>query len=169
MPKPANPEAINSLTPQDYNRFGSIEDAAVTFEQLMREHDEIDAHTRRLEECCAATVPPIAQVIAARDALRAALEAHFDHEDEALFGRLMTANHASAAAVNAFADEFGQLRADWGAYLSDWTAAWLADDWDGFRRETAALMARMRDRTGQETGLLYPLALKTAAIGLRSA
>nr|WP_299911779.1 hemerythrin domain-containing protein [Sphingomonas bacterium] len=141
----------------------------MTFEQLMREHDEIDAHTRRLEECCAVQAPAIAEVVAARGALRIALEEHLAHEDEALFGRLMTANRASAEAVHAFAAEFGQLRADWGAYLSDWSAAWLADDWDGFRQETAALMSRMRDRTRQETELLYPLALRTAAIGLRAA
>lgn len=141
----------------------------MNIEQLMHEHDLIDEHTLALERACEAVSPDIDQVLTTRDALRTILEDHLSHEDEALFGKLMTANHESAAAVESFTADFADLRADWSLYLSDWSGEWLTTDWPGFQRETAALMRRIRERTGRETGLLYPLALKSGAVALRAA
>jgi hypothetical protein len=140
---------------------------AMTFEQLMREHDLIDTLTRRLEKCCRSEIPDPNAAIEARSALKDALDDHLGHEDEAIYPPLIFAGGQPAEAVAHFEATFAQLRTDWSAYLEDWDAECISADWDSFRFETAALMARVRERTHAETSLIYPLALQKGVIALR--
>ena len=97
----------------------------MSFERLIREHDEIDLAARRLE-----------------------------------------AAGAPAGGLD-FEAAFEALRCDWRAYLADWDAECIAADWAGFQTETAAVMARLRERVRAETDLIYPVALKRGMIALR--
>jgi hypothetical protein len=141
----------------------------MTFEQLLREHDAIDALTERLEACCRSSRPDPEGAVRLRTAIKDAFDSHLDHEDVAIYAELLKSGGQSAETIRHFEDKFARLGADWERYLTEWDAECLAADWDTFREETTVLMARVRERTREETSLIYPLALQKGVIRLRAA
>jgi hypothetical protein len=152
------------LTPPGY---GSGMDSEMNFAGMMRDHDEIDAMTFRLERCCKAPDPCPDDVLDARLQLKEVLADHLRREDESIYPQLMSAGGKSSEAVAEFVENFAYLLADWQDYLADWGPQCVVEDWLGFCEETAAMMARVRERTRAETELIYPLALQSGAIRLR--
>lgn len=139
----------------------------MNFERLIAEHDHIDALTVKLEAIAGRDEPDAYAVSQAQFDLRDALDAHFAHEDGAMYARLIDVSGEAGAAVQTFHADFAALCVDWNAYLAEWTADCLEADWESFRAETASLMQRVRDRTKQETNLIYGLALRHNVISLR--
>ena len=142
----------------------------MSYERLIREHDEIDAAARRLEVAAQAETPDTAAVAGLLSELACAVDEHLRHEDRAVYSQLIANPDTSARAAPVdFEGMFEALRCDWQNYLSDWDADCLAADWPNFQAETAAIMARLRDRVREETDLIYPLALQRGMIALRDA
>jgi hemerythrin-like domain-containing protein len=97
----------------------------------------------------------------ARPALRDTLVRHLKCEDWALYPRLRASGDPELVRVTrAFELEMGDLADDFTAYDDKWTAARVAADWAGFRRETMTVLARLARRVEREDRELYPLADK---------
>ncbi|MDO6416700.1 hemerythrin domain-containing protein [Sphingomonas sp. BIUV-7] len=139
----------------------------MTFEKLIGEHDHLEELTLRLEAICERDVADVYGVAAARFDLKTALDEHLAHEQESIYAHYMESAGAPNAVIAQFHARFEKLCADWNDYLLDWNAQCLEADWPGFKAETADLMRRVRQRTSEETQLIYAMALQHGVLTLR--
>jgi hypothetical protein len=138
----------------------------ISFEALIREHDELDAMAVALLALLEDSA--IEAALAQRALLAAALSSHLEHEDLHVYPKLMACPDGSTAmTAQAFAEQFLDLAEHWGTHLSAWNlqAAWINPT--AFRQATQAIIFRLRERIRQENGLLYPAALRASVITLR--
>lgn len=141
----------------------------MSYQKLTSEHDDIDLLAAALVDLVQQEVPQIDAVVAARDRLAVAVKDHLSGEDSVLYSKLIRSSvKGTAAKARAFADEFKDLRADWGRYLIEWPADSIESDWQAFGEETVSILGRLQQRVRRETELLYPLALQEGAIRLRA-
>src|SRR5690606_34314361 len=97
--------------------------ARMSYEQLIREHAQIEVRVKRLLELVSGAVPDVDGVTIALSDLSGELGAHLAHEDSFIYPRMIRGNNALMRdAANAFTAEFASLRVDWSVYLSEWTA-----------------------------------------------
>lgn len=140
----------------------------MSYERLIAEHALIDAALVRLQGLVAEATPDLPAVTIALADLSTELSQHLAHEDSFLYPGLIRSQHPRARGVaRRFAQDFAALRSDWNLYLREWIADCIAADWDAFRVETAAMIARLDQRVKAENALLYTEALRTGAILLR--
>lgn len=85
-----------------------------------------------------------------------------------LYPRLILANRADdIATATRFMDDLTELKADWTAFLLEWSDDMIKYDWEGFVADARPMIERVRARVRAENDLLYPLALQRSAISLR--
>ena len=138
-------------------------------ERLRAEHAAIETLSRFLTTLIAAARPPRPTELAAvRGMLRDTLTRHLRCEDWALYPRLRASGDGEAVRLEAtFVDEMGHIAGDFAAYDARWTAEAVEADWDGFRAETAAVLAALGRRIDRENEHLYPVAERLALAGER--
>lgn len=140
----------------------------LSFERLMREHDEIAILFDRLAALAKAEACQPDRASDALHELDGALTSHFVNEDELIYSRLLSrADLPAALAPPQLADNLAAIRQDWSEFRSEWTPECVAADLATFREETALVIARMRERVEAECRLLYPVALQAGMISLR--
>jgi len=141
----------------------------VSYQRLMEEHDAIDTLARRVEAEIGKAGPSIPTISALLADLSFAVSDHLSVEDRTVYTRLIAAKDKESVRVELdFEQSFQALRADWLAYLADWTSSDNVElDWDSFVIETRAMMPRLRQRVREETNLIYPVALHHGFIRLR--
>ena len=140
----------------------------VSYESLIAEHDRIAVQIARLESLIASDRPDTNGVIIALCDLSREVSHHVAHEDSFIYSRMIAGGNAESSAVaTAFVAEYADVKRDWEAYLSEWSGECIAADWATFRRETAALLARIARKIRAENEVLYAVALKHNVIHLR--
>lgn len=139
-------------------------------EQLIVEHDELEAIALQLEEQVRRAEPRLAVVLTLRARLSIALNAHLIGEDAAIYPQMAASTHAAQAdTADSFVTELACLRVDWNAYLEEWGEDAIESDWTNFAQETCAMMGRLRARIARENGCLIPAALQSSVVRLRAA
>jgi hemerythrin-like domain-containing protein len=138
-------------------------------EQLIVEHEELDALAFQLEEEVRRATPNLVTVLALRARFSVELNNHLIGEDAALYPRLAASNDATlAGAADSFQSELATLKVDWMAYLEEWCDDAIASDWTNFAQETLTMMTR-RTRIARENACLIPVALQRSFVRLRAA
>ena len=142
----------------------------MNIDQLIKEHDYLDALAAELESCLSLPSDAASDAISIRARFSAELATHLAGEDSAIYGRSAASND------NRLIDEADQmqreleaLRIDWFAYLSEWTDDVIEGDWETFGIETRVMMARLRTRIQRENACLLPLALQRSVLRLKAA
>ncbi|MBB6123503.1 hypothetical protein [Sphingobium subterraneum] len=98
------------------------------------------------------------------------LEAHFLDDADFLYDDPTCTRPTSLDdAVRKVESAFAELKTRWRTYRTQWSADNIAQDWEGFAQDSAAIMHRILDRIAQENAVLYPLALQHSRIRLRAA
>jgi len=139
----------------------------ISFEALIREHDELDAMAIALQ--ASVEHSDIDGAIAQRALLAAALSAHLEREDAHVYPKLMACTDgATAMTAQTFADQFLNLAEDWRAHLEAWNGETARAHPSAFKSETNAILLRLRERIREENVLLYPTALRASVITLRA-
>lgn len=141
----------------------------MSYERLIAEHARIDVQVELLTELVGADQPDVAAVVIALSDLSGALSSHLAHEDSNIYPQMIAARNTELSeAASRFVEEFATLREDWGLYLSEWGSEAIAGDWQNFRAETRAILARLAKRVRAENDLLYPAAFRNGLIALRA-
>lgn len=139
-------------------------------EQLIVEHEELEAIAIQLEEQVRRIEPNLTTVLALKARLSLQLNNHLTGEDTALYPKLSASNDAGLAdAADCMQAELGALKIDWSAYLEEWCDDAIDSDWASFAEETRTMMARLRARIARENGCLIPAALQRSVVRLRAA
>lgn len=131
----------------------------MSYDRLIREHDAIAALTDALVRSVNGA-PAAGEAASLLERLASIIRDHVANEEPTLAATLDVASRDRhhAAAVSAMRD-VEELREDWTLYIYRWTRTAMAADWARFGLETRAMAKRVHDRVGQETGILYSLAL----------
>ena len=142
----------------------------MSYETLIAEHGRIDMALGHLQRLIDADAPDTIAVTLALSDLSAELSHHLAHEDSFIYPRMIaTGNTGISATAQEFVEDFAQLRADWGVYLTEWTAECIEADWLSFKFDTCRMIVRLAERVRAENELLYVAALQAGAIRLRKA
>ena len=93
-----------------------------------------------------------------RGDLRRALLVHLAREDWVVYPRLLASSRPDVHALaGRLVGEAAAFSAAFQAYGRKWTTASIEADWPGFRNETLAILAQLRQRIRVEDHELYPL------------
>ena len=139
------------------------------YQTLIIEHDHLKLLADRMLGAVAGA-PDIGTAIGIRSELSVAVGSHLTREEHFFYEELMAPRDGKfPAAVAEFRSSFASLTEAWSDYLRHWDADGIAADWAGFARQTTAMMNRLRERIADENRLLYPLALQSCRIRLRTA
>lgn len=104
-----------------------------------------------------APTPDIERLAALRLRFSRVLLLHLAQEDHLLYPTLKRTTDAPTRDLAArFESEMGQLGDTYRNYVARWSSIAIAQDWDGFRTETRALLAALRRRIRREETELYP-------------
>lgn len=127
--------------------------------KLRQEHAELLDIARRLRGLIARPGPPPQRdLFEIRREFASTLIGHLKAEDWALYPRLLASDDAHiASTARAFSEEMGGLAATFVAYIEQWKADTIADDWAGYCRDSSALIDALTKRIGRENRELYPL------------
>lgn len=141
----------------------------MSYEQLLLEHDQINRTLARLLRLTEAATPDVPEVSGALSQLAAQLLDHLAHEDSSLYPKMIQSKVGQVASIaRRFFDEFEEMTADCKTYLTEWLPDCIEGDWEGFRRDTAAMAARLQARVRAENSVLYSAALNHGLIALRA-
>ena len=140
----------------------------MSYERLLHEHDRIDRALARLQRLTDAQVPDVPAVSCALSDLAGELVDHLAHEDSFIYPRMIESSVGHVASIaRGFVDEFAALSEEWKIYIVEWLPENIAGDWDGFKRDTDAILARLAARVRAENSVLYSAALNHGLIPLR--
>jgi len=141
----------------------------MSYERLLQEHDRIDRALARLQKLNDATVPDVPAISCALAALSAELTDHHTREDGFIYPRMIASAAGNLSSIaQRFLDELDPLAKDLQTYLVKWLPEGIAGDWDGFKRDTEAMIARLSARIHAENTVLYTAALGHGLIRLRA-
>ena len=114
-------------------------------------------------------MPDVPAVSAALANLATQLSDHLAREDSFIYPRMIESSVGRVSSIaRRFIEEFDSLTADWKTYLAEWLPDCITGDWDGFRHETEAIIARLAARVRAENNVLYSTALSHGLITLRA-
>jgi iron-sulfur cluster repair protein YtfE (RIC family) len=127
--------------------------------KLRGEHAALMEIATRLSALIAEPQPPTAaELFAVRGKLNSVLIAHLKAEDWVLYPRLFASpDPAVERTARAFSDEMGDLAQTYTAHTQKWTATSIASDWNGYCKETGAILDALGNRIVRENRELYPL------------
>lgn len=139
----------------------------MNLEQLKIEHDMIDRLAGDLAGL--ADGGPASHTSAAASLARLAepVASHLEKENVLVYATIARVRGRSAGEAFAIVTTFNALKADWEAYVAEWTAGRIAFGWAEFHRDSASMLTRLRARVREETFWLYPLALKHGVFRMR--
>lgn len=161
-----NMHRIGNRRGRKVNREGG---SGMSYERLLLEHDQINRALARLLRLTEAAVPDVPAVSAALSELAAQLFDHLAHEDNSLYPKMIQSKVGQVASIaRQFMDEFEAMTADCRTYLTEWLPDCIEGDWEGFRRDSAAMAVRLQARVRAENSVLYSAALNHGLIALRA-
>lgn len=141
----------------------------MSYQRLLAEHDAIEALAASLEAVLAGAASNAAAAVALLEGLTLAIEEHHRGE-QAVYCRLRASGGPAAAElIEGLAPHCDAQDAEWQTYIGDWGPDCIAADWEVFRGETIAVLARLHERLRKEASTIYPVALQRGAIRLRAA
>jgi hypothetical protein len=141
----------------------------MSYQRLLAEHDAIEALAGSLESVLDGGAPDALAAVALLEDLASAIEEHH-REEQVVYGRLCASGDPLATElVAAFVRQCDSQDAEWRAYIGDWGRDCIAADWETFRAETGAVIARLHQRLRAEASTIYPVALQRGVIRLRAA
>ena len=138
----------------------------MNYQDLISDHDRIDALTAKLEIAVQAENPEQTSAVMLLGDLERLVAAHLDKEDSFIYPDLVRSRDPADAA--SLVVEFESLKQDWGSYLAVWREGVTADEWLNFQASTLGMLQRLRERVMKETGLLYSLALREGMITMKA-
>lgn len=139
----------------------------MSFDSLMREHDELERMAGELR-ACALGAPAPAKALQLLRAFAIGIEQHRGNERRSVYKPLLELSGRKKLRLNVdLADLVTQMHSDWQDYLYNWTLEMIAVDWQNFAEETVRILDRARTRLQLENGTIYPLALQAGTISLR--
>lgn len=141
----------------------------ITFQQLVADHDAIEALARALAASVAEPGGEDELVLGGKlDGLARQVEEHLARESglvEPMVGQLRAGG--GEAEADRLTGDLDRLKTDWRTYLDRWTPARIRADRDGFRVATGAMMPRLAAQVRLESEVLYAPALQKSLIALR--
>jgi hypothetical protein len=126
---------------------------------LRRDHAAIEMLSARLARLIERDDASPAELALSLDHLVATVDDHLSVEDSMIYALAVAAEPDAEARVERMRGMFDQLKSDWGAYFTGWTAEAIAADRQGFVAATRAMLPRLRDRVKLENELLYALSI----------
>lgn len=128
-------------------------------ESLRSEHEEVEAHARRLAQIVRKPLPPApGKFERVRREFVVELKRHLRHEDEVLYPQLLaSADPAVRATARTLLDEAGLLSVLFDSFCDRWTGSAIAADWALYCDETRSLLDLLQRRIATEELELYPL------------
>lgn len=122
--------------------------------ELLRDHAAIEMLSKRLATLIDRQAEA-EELALALDHLVQTVASHLAIEDAIIYDLAMEETlSATPSEVGQTKREFETLKANWGEYLTAWSAQRIADDRDTFVSATRAMLPRLRDRVRLETKLL---------------
>jgi len=141
----------------------------MSYERLIHEHDRIDRALARLQRLSDMAEPDISMTSETLSELATELTDHLAREDGTIYPRMIESRVGEVSSIaRRFIAEFDAIAADWKRYLDEWMPDRMGADWDRFRRETDAMIARLTARIHAENTVLYSAALNHGLIALRA-
>jgi len=141
-----------------------------TFAQLIDDHEGLAIEAKRLIALVSQQESHAAQAYDQLCKFRNQLDTHLYAEADFIYADEMRKDPSRLETeIIAFEQEFADLKADWGDYLTEWSEDNIASDWAEFAGVTARMMGRLLERIAAENAVLYPLALQHGRIRLRAA
>ena len=140
----------------------------MSYERLIREHDEIDRVARTMCDVVDRDVSAVDDAVALRSRLSLLVSDHLQFEDPQVYGPLIArqARGSGEVPLDLVAD-LTALRGAWSDYLDGWSDEAMRVDWPAFGTQTRAILAWLQERVRLETRLIYPVALQQGDIRLR--
>lgn len=137
----------------------------VSWSRLIDDHDRIAercadlvAVLQRSDHDCAAASRKLLE-------LAVLVAEHLGVEDEVIdLTALATEADYAPETVAAMAAELDALRREWRVFVANWLPTIDHGDWDEFRREAEAMLARLTYQVKRESTLLYDDALQAGTI-----
>ena len=140
----------------------------MSYEQLIREHDAIEALANKLISLANGSDPKPEQAGSIISKLAENLRNHLDWEDVEIYPELLRSrNREDHNVADRFTGELNNLKFAWRTFLMSWNEKTISEHWDMFQSEAITMMRRLSERTRNETTLLYPLTLQRSIINLR--
>ncbi len=132
----------------------------MNYQQLIAEHDAIEAAATAVIDIVHAETPRPDAATHALEALATLLRDHLTGEEDVIHATLAaTRGGRHAALADRMRAELIELSEDWEGYLYRWHAPRIEREWGGFCRESTDVLGRIHDRVSFETLILYSLAL----------
>lgn len=127
--------------------------------KIREDHAKLARLFRRLgEEIERSSPPPQVVLFELRGEMLSTLLAHLKLEDWALYPRLIESDDQQTATTGqAFKDEMGGLAPAFLAYSEKWHAGTIEADWNGYCRDTRAILDALMNRLTRENRELLPL------------
>ena len=142
-------------------------DDPVTYRKLIAEHDAIDAAAYVVLSLTRRDARRPVEAAKALEMLAQLLRDHLSGEDAVIYQTILASRggrHADMA--EQMQVELERLKDDWETYLYRWDAVRIDTEWNGFVRDTEAMLSRIRERVTMETMVLYSLALHLDVIAV---
>ncbi|WP_242154119.1 hemerythrin domain-containing protein [Sphingomonas sp. BAUL-RG-20F-R05-02] len=139
----------------------------MNYQDLIDDHDQIDAFSEQLEMMVRHQDGTSSDVNALIGRLAAIVTDHLCKEDSFIYPQLAASSDPADSA--SLIDEFEEIKRDWQMYLAAWQAGEPSNNWEKFRSSTLGMLARLRSRVMKETGLLYGMALREGLITMKPA
>jgi hypothetical protein len=130
-----------------------------TLKQLKTDHEELAALMRQIADHLALTYPvPAATLAPLRREFGHKLLTHLGAEDWLLYPKLLTSKVPEVAtAARQAVDELGGVIDLFRSHNERWNAGTIEQDWQGYCRDTRALMEAVTVRLEFENVVLFPL------------
>ena len=141
--------------------------AELTYEQLIREHDEIEDAAERLLAMVSAHRLDDAAIIEALATLTRQVADHLAHEEQIRIPVMADLRIRLPYEADRLEEDLVRLVDDWAAFLDRWADGRFARDRLGFVADVTAMMPRLRARVRTESEILYAPALRDSLIRLR--
>jgi hypothetical protein len=127
-------------------------------EVLCRQHDELRALATQYERELDKAQPDTTALSKCRWTLARLISTHLAYEGAHLYPALARSGGRAMEASRKMAAEMTGLGGRLQNHVREWTVGAIADDWAGYRRSSADLIAVLRARMDAEESQLYPFA-----------
>ncbi|SFR81120.1 hypothetical protein [Sphingomonas jatrophae] len=139
----------------------------MSFERLMREHDELERMSRAL--LLVASGEPDAELAALiLYQFTVQIKEHRAFEQNNVYRPLIELAQQRDLGENLDLQALViEMARDWRAYFETWTVDTIRQDWKAFSEDTRYILAQGQERLRLENMIIYPLALRHGTIRLK--
>lgn len=132
----------------------------MNYQQLIAEHDAIEAAAAAVIGLVTAGAPRPAEAAKGLERLATLLRDHLAGEDDVIHATVAASGDSRHAGLaEGMRAELATLANDWENYLYRWPTPRITREWAEFGRESIEVLGRIHDRVAFETLVLYSLAL----------